>query len=177
MKKRNSIQYLFLAALLSFMGTNVNASDLTSVTVRDALSSDARYSMTEVNDEPVTTEEVKAIVEKAKKNGENWTEDEWKEAYKTVFRALKPMFQVLSDMRNVNDDASEEEQMALINELAVKLKDYEEIINQLDEFEKITESSEIGKRLSEDEEFMKEMEKELGFEEGFFDNLQTTPAI
>lgn len=166
MKIRNYYQYLFLTALLSLIGTNVYAYDMASASI------DAKFErITEVNDDSVSIDELKAVVDNATENGSNMTEDEWKEAYKTVLKAVKPMLLDLLDMQKKMEGASEEEQMSMIGEMAERIKSYESISEQFEAFEKATESSEIGKRLSEDEEFMKEMEKELGFEEGFFDNL------
>ena len=166
MKIRNYYQYLFLTALLSLIGTNVYASGIAFA------SCDTRFeNITEVNDDEVTIEELKAVVKKATEDGDSWTEEEWKKAYKTVVKAIKPLLLELKDMQEKIEGASEEEQMKIVSELTEKLESYKEISDQFEAFEKVAESSEIGKRLSEDEEFQKEIEKELGLGEGFFDDL------
>ena len=164
MQIRNYFQYLFLTALLALIGTNAYASY--------SASCDNRFeNTTEVKDDSVSIEELKAVVEKATEDGENWTEEEWRKAYKTVFIAIKPMLLDLLEMKKKIENASEEDQMKIAGEMIVKLESYEEISEQFEAFDKAAESSEIGKRLSEDEEFQKEIERELGLEEGFFDDL------
>ena len=166
MKIRNYYQYLFLTALLSLICTNSYASGIAFA------SFDTRVeNITEVNDDKVSIEELKTVVKKATEDGESWTEDEWKKAFKTVLKAVTPLLIELKDVQEKIEGASEEEQLKMISDLTEKLESYKELSNLFDEFDKAAESTEIGKKLSEDKEFQKEMEEELGLGEGFFDDL------
>lgn len=112
------------------------------------------------------------IVAKAKTEGANWSVDEWKDAYKQMMQAAKPMMlelqEVMKSMDNGGDDsdaanaAKFAEAMAKIQELQKKYGDVEKL---MDEFDSIAKGTENGKKVSEDDEWAKSVAKELGLPE------------
>jgi hypothetical protein len=119
----------------------------------------------------VSIGDLKALVESATKDGANWTEAQWKDAFKTVMKAAKPLLVTMKDMQEKEKNASEEEKLKMATEMMDKLKEYKDVGEQFEAFSKAAEKSEIGKKLSDDKAFQKELEKDLGFEEGFFDSI------
>lgn len=109
--------------------------------------------------------DLKSVVESAQKDGANWTEAQWKDAFKTAMKAAKPMMQELNELQKKAETASEDEQIKLIGEMGEKMKSYEELSKQLKDFEKAAEATEIGKKLENDEAFQMELAKELGMED------------
>ena len=136
---------------------------------------DAEKAATEVKeaaeDAAVSIADLKSLVEKATKDGAKWTEAEWKDAFKTVMKAAKPMLVELKEMQSKAESATDEEKVKIAGEMVDKLKGYQEVSDQVEAFSKAAEASEIGKKLGDDKEFQKEVEKELGLAEGFFDEL------
>ena len=126
---------------------------------------------TEVNDETVSIEDLKAVVESAKKDGANWTEAQWKDAFKTVMKAAKPMLVAMKDMEKKAESASEDEKLKIASEMMDKIKEYKDVGDQFKAFNNVADASAIGKKVREDKEFQKEIEKDLGFGEGFFDDI------
>ena len=121
--------------------------------------------------EAINIDDLKSIAEKATKDGANWTEAEWKDAFKKVIKAVKPMLVEMKEMQKKIESASEEDQLKMIGEMGEKMKGYQDASTQFEAFEKAIESSEVGKKIADDKEFQKEVEKELGLGEGFFDDL------
>ena len=109
--------------------------------------------------------DLKSVVESAQKDGANWTEAQWKDAFKTVLKAAKPMLMDLKEIEKKAEGASEEDQIKLLGEMTEKMKTYEDVSKQFDAFQKAAEATEIGKKLSEDKAFQEELAKELGMEE------------
>lgn len=112
-----------------------------------------------------TGADLKSVVESAQKDGANWTEAQWKDAFKTVMKAAKPMLKDLGELQKKAEGASEEEQIKLLGEMTEKMKTYEEVNKQFEAFQKAAESTEIGKKLSEDKAFQEELAKDLGLED------------
>ena len=119
------------------------------------------------------TEEVKEAVEEesAKKDGANWTEAQWKDAFKTVMKAAKPMLVAIKDMEKKAESASEDEKFKIAAEMMDKMKENKDVGDQFEAFQSAADASAIGKKLGEDKEFQKELEKELDLGEGFFDSI------
>lgn len=141
----------------------------------DAAAEGATEAATEVKEAAeeatVSIGDLKALVESATKDGANWTEAQWKDAFKTVMKAAKPLLVTMKDMQEKEKNASEEEKLKMATEMMDKLKEYKDVGEQFEAFSKAAEKSEIGKKLSDDKAFQKELEKDLGFEEGFFDSI------
>lgn len=106
------------------------------------------------------------IVEKAKTDGANWSIDEWKEAYKNVLLAVKPMMEEIAEIqKSVPDDDDGTKALAAIAKMAELQNKYGDVEKLMNEFTKIAESNENGKKVMEDEEFGKNLFKELGLPE------------
>lgn len=120
--------------------------------------------------ETESTPNMADVVEKAKAEGANWSVDEWKEAFKQMMLAAKPMMVEMSDlMKSIEapegqdvDPAKIAEVMGKIQEVQKKYPDYEKLMNEFDEAAK---ASENGKKVIEDEEWGKSVMKELGLPE------------
>lgn len=125
---------------------------------------------TEVKEEVMNLDEIKALVESATKDGANWTEAQWKDAFIKVMKAAKPMLVELKEVQKKIESAGDDDKLKVVSELTEKLEKYKDVSEQFDAFNKAAESTEIGKKLNNDENFQKEVEKELGVE-GLFDNL------
>ena len=119
----------------------------------------------------VSIGDLKALVESAKKDGANWTEAQWKDAFKTVMKAAKPMLVAIKDMEKKAESASEDEKLKIASEMMDKIKEYKDVGDQFEAFQSAADASAIGKKLGEDKEFQKELEKELDLGEGFFDSI------
>lgn len=134
---------------------------------------DAANAATEVKEavESVSIDDLKAVVESAKKDGANWTEAQWKDAFKTVIKAAKPMLVAMKDMEKKAENATEDEKLKIATEMMDKLKEYKDVGDQFEAFQSAADASAIGKKLGEDKEFQKELEKDLDLGEGFFDGI------
>ncbi len=106
------------------------------------------------------------IVEKAKAEGANWTVDEWKEQFKNVMIAIKPMMVELNDVMKGMEGGEGEPDPAKVAEMMSKFeevqKKYADVDSLMDAFSKIAEGCENGKAVSDDEEWGKKMMEELG---------------
>ena len=101
------------------------------------------------------------IVAKAKAEGANWSVDEWKEQFKQVMLAIKPMMVELSEIsKQVQEDPSKTvELMTKAQEIEKKYPDFNKL---MDEFSEIAEATANGKVVIDDEEWGKKMMEELG---------------
>ena len=106
------------------------------------------------------------IVEKAKVEGENWTEEEWKAQAKNTALAVKPMLTAVMDLtKKIQQDPSAAEELVKEMESLDLNGGFERIGKLMEEFEAIADKTEIGKKVMEDDEFEKQIMKELGIEE------------
>ncbi|RRC99510.1 hypothetical protein [Prevotella sp. OH937_COT-195] len=108
--------------------------------------------------------DLKTVVESAQKDGANWTEDEWKDAFKSVMKASKPMLEEAVSFKKEMEGKSEEEQFKIAAEIMEKMEKFTELQKQITDFNAAAEKTEIGKKLIEDDNFQKEAAKELGME-------------
>ena len=107
------------------------------------------------------------IVEKAKADGANWTVDEWKEQFKNVMIAIKPMMVELNDiMKNIGGKEGEDPDPAKIAEMMSKMeevqKKYADVDSLMEQFTDIAKGFDNGKAVIDDEEWGKKMMEELG---------------
>jgi hypothetical protein len=110
------------------------------------------------------------VVAKAKADGANWSVDEWKDAFKQMMLAAKPMLTEMSElMKSIETPEGEEpdaakiaEVMTKVQELQNKYPDFEKLMNEFEEAAKATEN---GKKVAEDDEWAKSVAKELGLPE------------
>ena len=108
--------------------------------------------------------DIKGVIEKAKAEGANWTEAQWKDAYKEVMTACKPMLKEMEELQKKAQapGVSEEDQMKLFGDLASLMDKNKDLMSQMQEFEKICKENPTAKKVSEDEAFMKQLQEELG---------------
>lgn len=115
------------------------------------------------------TPDLKGLIDKAKAEGATWTEAQWKDAFKEVLSATKPMMQEMADFGKKAQELlskGDMEGVSKLQEESDKLTEkYKSLTEQVEEFGKIAEGTEIGKKLSNDEDFQKEVAKELGMED------------
>ncbi|MBR5688510.1 MAG: hypothetical protein IKX36_11245 [Prevotella sp.] len=113
--------------------------------------------------------DLKGLIEKAKAEGANWTEAQWKDAFKEALSATKPMMQEMADLGKKAQDLMAKgdlEGVSKLQEEGEKITEkYKDLQAQVEEFGKIAESNEIGKKLSNDKAFQDELLKELGLDE------------
>ncbi len=121
-----------------------------------------------VNDDPVKKIDLTEMIEKAKAEGANWNEDQWKDAFRQVLGMMVPM---ITEMTNLTkkmqglDENDVEGMTALMEEAKTLEEKYKGVEEQIDEFGNVADSFEIGKRLGEDVTFQEELFKELGITE------------
>ena len=101
------------------------------------------------------------VVAKAKAEGANWSVDEWKEAFKSVTLAIKPMMVEMNEVtKKVEADPSKAgDLMKELKAIQAKYPDFEKL---MDEFTAIAEGCENGKAVIDDEEWGTKMMEELG---------------
>ena len=101
------------------------------------------------------------VVAKAKAEGANWSVDEWKEAFKSVALAIKPMMVEMNEVtKKVEADPSKAgDLMKELEAIQAKFPDFEKL---MDEFTATAEGCENGKAVIDDEEWGTKMMEELG---------------
>lgn len=113
--------------------------------------------------------DLKGIIDKAKAEGANWTEAQWKDAYKDATKALKPMMEEAAAMGKKIQEAmtkGDENAAKSIMEDAQKMQEkFKPVEDQMKELETIAKGTEVGKKVFEDEAFAAEVAKELGIDE------------
>lgn len=122
-----------------------------------------------VAEKKITPQEV---IAKAKAEGANWDEAQWKAAMKDMMKAVSPLFDYMRDMEKQmkeaenGDDAAKVAAVAkIMSDAESKKKEFEPLEKALNEFEKIMEGSEIGKKVNEDKAFQEEIKKEFNLPE------------
>ena len=112
--------------------------------------------------------DMKSIVEKAQKEGANWSVDEWKDAFKCMMQGMKPMYEEMQGLQKEMEGKSEEEQAAAAADMMKKAQElqekYGDVEKLMGDFEKAANATENGKKVANDEEFGKQVMKELGME-------------
>ena len=113
--------------------------------------------------------DMKTIVENAKKDGANWTEQQWKDAFKDMLKGMKPMYEETVKLQKEMEGKSEAEQAAAAEEIMKKGEElqakYGDVEKLMSEFEEAAKATENGKKVADDEEFGKQCLKELGMDE------------
>ena len=123
---------------------------------------------------PAKKVDVKEVVAKAKAEGANWDEAQWKAAFEDMFTGLDPMFKPIREMNEKMEAAKTDEEKAKIAlELIAsaetmkndpELKGLEEAMG---EFNKIVEANPVAKKLTDDPAFQAEMKKKFNLPEDF----------
>ena len=107
------------------------------------------------------------IAEKAKTEGANWSVDQWKDAFKQMLVALKPVIEESASfqkkvMENPGDMAK------IMQEAEEFQKAHEADMKAMEDLEKAAKATENGKIVADDDEWGKQLAKELGYPEGIF---------
>lgn len=116
----------------------------------------------------VTMDDMKALAEKAQKEGANWSVEQWKDATRQMMAGMKPMFDALKELQKKAEDKDFQAKMKenpaeatkMLGDLNNKLKEYAPLEGIMKEFSAAAEASEAGKKLSDDKEFMESLMKE-----------------
>lgn len=107
--------------------------------------------------------ELGQLIEKAKAEGNSWTEDQWKAAITNCLKAALPMVKFIEEMtKTMEKDPVAAAEM--IEKAEKEHPEYKVIEKQLDEFEEITEKSEVASKLM-NSVFLKKVKAEIGFPE------------
>ena len=112
------------------------------------------------------------VIAKAKAEGANWDEAQWKAAMKDMMKAVAPVFDYMRDMQKQmveaekGDDAAKAAAVAkIMTESEAKQKEFEPLTKAMEEFEAIMEGTEIGKKVNNDKAFQEELKKEFNLPE------------
>lgn len=111
------------------------------------------------------TVDLAALVEKVKAEGANWSIDEWKDAFKQVMTAVKPMLLSMKEMSTKMEKASDADMAKIASEVEAMQKEFEPMEKAMTEFQEAAAATENGKKVIDDEEWGKQMLKELGIPE------------
>jgi ABC-type glycerol-3-phosphate transport system substrate-binding protein len=111
------------------------------------------------------------LIENAQTEGANWSIDEWKEAYHTVFLAMSPAMKGMYEVMQIIQTEGAATDTVAINKALAKAKDIEAQFGKLgdivEKFDSIGKLYPNGKTVSEDKEFEKACLKEIGLPEDF----------
>jgi hypothetical protein len=115
------------------------------------------------------------VVAKAKAEGANWDEAQWKDAFKDMLKAAAPMFNYMKDVEKKMKDAESGDDAAkmaavaeIMKEAEAKQKEFEPLSKAFEEFSNIAEKNPVAKKLMEDKAFEQEMKKEFNLPEEMF---------
>ena len=110
--------------------------------------------------------DVKGLVEKAKAESANWTEEQWKDAFREATSAIKPMILEKNKLMNRYEEANFKRDENLLEQVKKEEKDlkvkYKELMNQLETFEDLARQSVIGNKVRKDEDFKRSVFEDLG---------------
>ena len=117
--------------------------------------------------------DLQELVSKAKAEGANWDEAQWKDAIKDMFTGIKPMIDWAKEMETKakelenSDDATKMAAMAeLMKDVEAKQKEFEPM-KAMEEFNEIAKKNPVAKKLLDDKAFQEEMKKEFNLPEDF----------
>jgi hypothetical protein len=118
------------------------------------------------------TVKMEDVIAKAKAEGANWDEAQWKASYKDAMKAMKPMFDYMRDMEKKmkevesGDDAAKAAAVAkIMTESEAKQKEFAPLEKQMDEYQAIINANPIGKKIDNDKAFQEELKKEFNLPE------------
>lgn len=112
------------------------------------------------------------VLNKAKAEGANWDEAQWKANQKEMMSCVAPMMKdmqaIQKKMEGASNGSDEEKAAALasgLQELQAKQKEFEPLEKIMEEYNKIVEANPIAKKISEDKAFEEELKKEFDLPE------------
>ena len=114
-------------------------------------------------------EALTALMEKAKAEGANWSEDQWKDNFKQAVIAAKPMFAELSAVTKEMKAAEGDEAKALelLGKMGEVVKKYKGVDSLFTAYGEVAKSFPNGKKVNDDKEWGEKLMKELGIEMDF----------
>ena len=111
-------------------------------------------------EQTVNPVDVKSLVDKAQKEGANWSVDQWKTCIKDILTVIAPkMIELDVLMEQLKDPAKIQETM---DKMKVYEQEFQPINELLATFRKAAESTPNGKIAIEDIEYNKQVKRELG---------------
>ena len=127
----------------------------------------AQAEQAEVAADPVET--LTALMEKAKAEGANWSEDQWKDNFKQAVIAAKPMFSELSAITKEMKAAegNEAKALELLGKMQQVAEKYKGIDSLFSAYGEVAQSFPNGKKVNDDKEWGEKLMKELGIEMDF----------
>lgn len=127
----------------------------------------AQTEQAEAAGDPVET--LTALMEKAKAEGANWSEDQWKENFKQAVIAAKPMFVELSAITKEMKAAegNEAKAMELLGKMSQVAEKYKGIDSLFSAYGEVAQSFPNGKKVNDDKEWGEKLMKDLGIEMDF----------
>ena len=155
--------FFFILALAMGLG-------MTSCKQNAASGDAAQADQTEQAETPADpVEALTALMEKAKAEGANWTEEQWKENFKQAVIAAKPMFVELSAVTKEMKAAegNEAKAMELLGKMGGVVEKYKGVDSLFTAYGKIAQSFPNGKKVNDDREWGEKLMKELGIEMDF----------
>lgn len=120
--------------------------------------------------------DINDVIAKAKAEGANWDEAQWKQAYRDVMTAATPLFdwargmsEKMKELDNGGDDAAKLAEAAkFMEEAEAKQKEFEPLTKAMEEFMEIAENNPTAKKVMDDKAFQEEMKKEFNLPEEMF---------
>ncbi|MBQ7691639.1 MAG: hypothetical protein IJT30_10695 [Muribaculaceae bacterium] len=124
----------------------------------------------------VTIDDMKALVEKATKEGKDWSEDQWKDAMRTMMIGMKPMFDALMEFQKKSEDPETKKKLdedpaaalAALGELQKAMEQYKPMDELMDQFSKAADASPVAKNMEEDTVWMNKLIEEIGLPKDAF---------
>ena len=113
------------------------------------------------------------VLNKAKAEGANWDEAQWKDAVRDMFKGLTPLFDYMKDMQaqmeEVEKNGDDAEKLAaaakIMADAEAKQKEFEPLTKVMEEFEGLGEKFPVLKKVLDDEAFQAELKKEFNLPE------------
>ena len=125
----------------------------------------------------VTLEDMKALVEKAKTEGKDWSVDQWKDAVRTMMIGMKPMFDAMKEFQAKTEDPEFKKKLeenpaeatALMADLSKALEQYKPLEGVMNDFEAAVDACPVAKGIEEDTVWFNQLIKELDLPAEAFD--------
>ena len=156
------VLFFFAACAMALVACNNADSQATNA------NSDTDSTATEVtvnkqpDAQPAATMSAAEVVAKAKAEGANWTVDQWKDAFRNILIAAKPMFLYIKDMQEKIEKGDEADKMKFLEEMEAREAEFKPIEKAITEFDEIARASVNGKKVIDDEAWGKQVMSELG---------------
>ena len=113
------------------------------------------------------------VLDKAKAEGANWDEAQWKDAIRDMFKGLTPLFDFMRDMQDQMAEAEKMEDEAqklaaaakIMADVQAKQQEFEPLSKIMEEFEGLGEKFPALQKVLDDKAFQEELKKEFNLPE------------